>query len=165
MTRCARCVGAWLSFVAASATTPRSTGTRSCCGFRRTLLIDVRVLSQEWVGAVEVVGLGAELLDGLVVRGAPAFESWLLAERRRVAAAAEAILHEAALGLMARGALDRARGFAVRAAAMSPLDENHQVLLIRLYRLMGDDVAAERQYRRVDGVACDRVGGDARRRD
>lgn len=108
--------------------------------------VDVEVLSQEWVGAVEVIGLGAELLDGLVVRGAPAFESWLLAERRRVAAASEAILHEAALGLMARGALDRASGFAVRAAAMSPLDENHQALLIRLYRLMGDDVAAGRQY-------------------
>lgn len=110
------------------------------------VVVDVDVLSQEWVGAVEVVGLGAELLEGLVVRGAPAFESWLLAERRRVAAASEAILHEAALGLMARGALDRAHGFAVRAAAMSPLDENHQALLIRLYRLMGDDVAAARQY-------------------
>jgi tetratricopeptide (TPR) repeat protein len=47
---------------------------------------------------------------------------------------------------MARGALDRARGFAVRDAAMSPLDENHQSLLIRLYRLAGDDTAAEQQY-------------------
>ena len=82
----------------------------------------------------------------LEISGAPAFESWLLSERRRLAAAAETILHEAALGLMARGALDRARGFAVRAAAMSPLDENHQALLIRLYRLAGDDAAAEQQY-------------------
>jgi DNA-binding SARP family transcriptional activator len=110
------------------------------------VVIDVDVLTREWAEAVEAVGLGAELLDGLVVRGAPAFESWLLSEQRRVAAASEAILHEAALGLMARGALDRACGFAVRAARMSPLDENHQALLIRLYRLMGDDAAAERQY-------------------
>ena len=29
---------------------------------------------------------------------------------------------------------------------MSPLDENHQALLIRLYRLAGDDTAAEQQY-------------------
>ena len=29
---------------------------------------------------------------------------------------------------------------------MSPLDENHQALLIRLYRLAGDDDAARRQY-------------------
>ena len=109
-------------------------------------VVDLDALHQEWVSAVEVVGLGAELLDGLVIRGASAFESWLLAERRRVAAASEAVLHEAALGLVAHGALDRARGLAVRAAAMSPLDENHQALLIRIYRLMGDDVAAERQH-------------------
>lgn len=109
-------------------------------------VVDVDVLTHEWVDAVEVVGLDTGLLDGLAVRSAPAFESWLLSERRRIAGAAEAILHEAALGLMARGALDRARGFAVRAAAMSPLDENHQALLIRLYRLTGDNAAANQQY-------------------
>ena len=32
---------------------------------------------------------------------------------------------------------------------MSPLDENHQALLIRLYRLAGDDTAAAKQYRAV----------------
>ena len=41
--------------------------------------VDVDVLSHEsWADAVEVVGLDAELLDGLAIRGAPAFESWLL---------------------------------------------------------------------------------------
>ena len=110
-------------------------------------VLDVDVLvHRSWADAVEVVGLDADLLDGLAIRGASAFESWLLSERRRVAAAAEAILHEAAVGLLARGALDRALGFAVRAAAMSPLDENHQALLIRIYRLCGDDTAAEQQY-------------------
>ena len=117
-----------------------------CYRLPENAAIDVDLLSHEWVDAVEVVGLGSKLLDGLIVRRAPAFESWLLSERRRVAAASEAILHEAALGLMARGALDQARGFAVRAAAMSPLDENDQALVIRIYRLMGDDVAAGRQY-------------------
>ena len=110
-------------------------------------VVDVDVLSHRtWTDAVEVVGLDRELLDGIAIQAAPAFESWLLSERRRLAAAAEAILHEAALGLLAQGAHDRARGFAVRAAAMSPLDENHQALLIRLYRLAGDDAAAEQQY-------------------
>jgi hypothetical protein len=47
---------------------------------------------------------------------------------------------------MARGALGTAIGYAVRAVAMSPLDENHQALLIRLYRMAGDDDAAARQY-------------------
>ena len=47
---------------------------------------------------------------------------------------------------MSRGALQDAIGYAARAAAISPLDENHQALLIRLYRTAGDDEAAEKQY-------------------
>ena len=39
------------------------------------------------------------------MHGAAGFESWLLSEQRHVAAATEAILHEAALGLMAQGEL------------------------------------------------------------
>ena len=86
------------------------------------------------------------------------FESWLLSQRRRLAAATESILHEAALGLLARGDLDRARDLAVRAAVMSPLDENHQALLIRLYRLAGDDEAAERQYDAWSAIAERELG-------
>lgn len=128
-----------------------------------TLADDVRVDVVElshgsWVEAMEVAGSGGELLEGPVVRGAPAFESWLLSERRRLASATESVLHEAALGLLARGELDRARGFAVRAAAMSPLDENHQALVIRLYRLTGDDDAAERQYRAFAALLADELG-------
>jgi tetratricopeptide (TPR) repeat protein len=55
---------------------------------------------------------------------------------------------------MSLGALGTARDYAVRAAAMSPLDENHQALLIRLYRLAGDDDAAKRQY-----AACSEMFG------
>ena len=110
-------------------------------------VVDVDVLCHgSWAAAVDLPGLGAELLDGIAVRGATAFESWLLSERRRIAAGAEAILHEAALGRLAAGDLVAARGFAVRAATMNPLDENHQALVIRLYRLAGEDRAAEKQY-------------------
>ena len=70
--------------------------------------------------AVELPGLGHDLLDGLAIQHAEAFESWLLSERRRLAAATESILHEAALGLLARGDLDRARDLAVRAAVHEP---------------------------------------------
>ena len=109
--------------------------------------VDVDVLVRgHWSTAVELPGLGHDLLDGLVILHADAFESWLLSERRRLAAATESILHEAALGHLARGDLDRARDLAVRAAVLSPLDENHQALLIRLYRLAGEDEAARRQY-------------------
>ena len=115
-------------------------------------VVDVQVVMQgTWAAAVGLPGLGADLLDGMMVKDAAAFETWLLAQQRHAAAASEAVLHEAALGSMARGALEVAIGYAVRAAAMSPLDENHQALLIRLYRMAGDDAAA-RQF-----AACTEV--------
>jgi DNA-binding SARP family transcriptional activator len=69
----------------------------------------------------------------------------LLAEQRRVRAASEEVLHEAAVALMAQGRLDEALRYAVRLIAMTPLDENHHALLIRLYRMAGDEAAARRQ--------------------
>ncbi len=113
----------------------------------RGAVVDVQVVMKgTWMDAVGLPGLGAELLEGMAIKGAAAFETWLLAQQRHAAAASEAVLHEAALGSMARGALEAAIGYAVRAAAMSPLDENHQALLIRLYRMAGDDDAAAKQF-------------------
>jgi DNA-binding SARP family transcriptional activator len=110
-------------------------------------VVDVDVVARgEWSDAVLLPGLGSDLLDSLNVKGAAGFESWLLSEQRRLAGASEAILHEAALGSMARGRLTDAIGFAVRASAMNPLQENHQALLIWLYRAGGDEAAAQRQY-------------------
>ena len=110
-------------------------------------VVDVRAVTKgAWTDAVGLPGLGADLLEGMTIKGAAAFETWLLSQQRHLAAASEAILHEAALGSMARGALEGAIGYAVRAAAMSPLDENHQALLVRLYRMAGDDDAAARQF-------------------
>lgn len=109
--------------------------------------VDARVVVDgSWADAVQEVGLGCELLDGLEIHGAPVFGSWLLSERLRMAAASEAVLHEASLALMSQGSLAQALAFALRAAALSPLDENHQALLVRLYRLGGNDGAAKRQY-------------------
>lgn len=109
-------------------------------------VVDVEVVARHpWVEATTIPTLGAELLEGFTVRGAAAFESWLLSEQHRVRAATEGILHEAALGSLSRGALDEAIGYAVRLLALTPLDDNHHALLIRLYRMVGDDAAAERQ--------------------
>jgi DNA-binding SARP family transcriptional activator len=109
--------------------------------------VDTTVLTHNgWREAVELPGLGAELLAGLAVPGSPGFESWLLFQRRRLLATAESVLHEAALASMARGDLSRAIHLAVRASTMSPLDENHYALLIRLYRLAGDNAGARAQY-------------------
>jgi DNA-binding SARP family transcriptional activator len=104
------------------------------------------VVRGHWTDAVRLPGLGSELLEGVTLQGAAPFDSWLLSQRRRLASATEAILHEAALGLLARGDVEAARAHAVRAAMLSPLDENHQALLIRIYRRAGDDAAAERQF-------------------
>jgi DNA-binding SARP family transcriptional activator len=121
--------------------------------------VDVSVLAHgHWSEAVGLPGLGADLLDGLSIANAAPFESWLLSQRRRLSAAAEAILHEAALGQLSRGAFDQARALAVRAAVMSPLDENHQALLIRLYRLAGEDDAAERQFASWSAIAERELG-------
>jgi DNA-binding SARP family transcriptional activator/tetratricopeptide (TPR) repeat protein len=110
-------------------------------------VVDVKMVTKgAWFDAVGLPGLGADLLEGMAVKGAAAFETWLVSQQRHLAAASEAILHEAALGSMAHGALEGAIGYAVRAAAMSPLDENHQALLIRLYRMAGDDDAAAKQF-------------------
>ncbi len=109
--------------------------------------VDVRsVISGTWADAVGLPGLGRDLLEGVVIRSAPAFDSWLLSQQRHLAAESEAVLHEAALASMSQGDFDTALRHAVRAASMAPLDENHQALLIRLYRLEGDEEAAARQY-------------------
>ena len=108
--------------------------------------VDVNVVSTgSAADAVRLPALGCELLTGVAVKGAAAFDTWLLAKQRKLAAASEAILHEAALTAMSRGDLDNALSYAVRAAALSPLDENHHALLIRIYRRAGDDRAAARQ--------------------
>jgi DNA-binding SARP family transcriptional activator len=110
-------------------------------------VVDVEVLTRgSWSDAAALPGLGDDLLEGISLRDAAVFESWLLGQQRHIAAASEAILHEAALASMARGQVRTALDFALRAAAMNPLDENHHALLVRLYRLGGDDIAAEQQY-------------------
>ena len=46
--------------------------------------VDVDVLVRgHWCAAVRLPGLGDDLLDGLAIQHAEAFESWLLSERRR----------------------------------------------------------------------------------
>ena len=119
--RCGRCAGAWPRSVAASRTRPRVEGDPVVLRLGEGVRVDVDVVTHgSWVEAVAMPGLGAELLEGSTLRATPAFDSWLLSERRRIAAASEAILHEAAVGSMSRGDFEAARGYAVRAAAMNP---------------------------------------------
>jgi DNA-binding SARP family transcriptional activator len=102
----------------------------------------IRGTSQE---AVAIPGLGSELLEGMEFGGAPAFETWLLGERRRLLGAAEAALHEAALDRLAAGEPAAAVGLAARLVELNPYDENFQELLVRSYSEAGDGEAAKRQ--------------------
>ncbi len=78
-------------------------------------VVDARVvLGGSWEEAIALPGLGSELLADHPTRGAAAFESWLLSAQRRVLAASEEILHEAALASLSRDALDDAIAYAVR---------------------------------------------------
>jgi tetratricopeptide (TPR) repeat protein len=89
--------------------------------------------------------LGRDLLEGMAFPSGPAFEAWLLAERRRLAAATENALREGARAKLAAGDADRAVALAVRVVAASPFDEDAQALLIRAYATAGDQAAAQRQ--------------------
>jgi DNA-binding SARP family transcriptional activator len=95
--------------------------------------------------AVAIPGLGRELLEGLEFGNSPAFEAWLLNERRRLLGAAEAALHDASLDRLAAGEPAAAVALATRLVAVNPYDENFQEVLVRSYAEAGDPQAATRQ--------------------
>ncbi len=111
------------------------------------LVFDVDVVaSGPWTSAVRLPAIGAELLEGLSLSRAAVFDSWLLAEQRRLAAATADHLRAAARASGARGDLWAAIDYSVRRVAMTPLDEESHADLIGLYRMVGDHHAAQRQY-------------------
>lgn len=107
---------------------------------------DARTLSSgTWAEALAIPGLGRDLLEGLDFPSSPAFEGWLLTERRRLAGATLDVLREAARARLGAGETQRAIGLASHLVALDPLDEDSQELLIRAYAAAGDRSAAERQ--------------------
>jgi DNA-binding SARP family transcriptional activator len=108
--------------------------------------VDIRALTAgTWVQALGVPGLGRDLLEGMAFPSSPAFEVWLLAERRHFAGASENVLREAARAKLAAGDPARAVELASRLVTANSLDEDAQELLIRAYATTGDRAAAERQ--------------------
>jgi tetratricopeptide (TPR) repeat protein len=95
--------------------------------------------------AVALPGLGRELLDGLVFRSSPGFEMWLESERRHVAGTTSAVLHQAALALLARGEVEDATRHASELVRLNQYDENAHVLLVRCLNAAGHREAALRQ--------------------
>lgn len=108
--------------------------------------VDVRtVLSGRWSDAVSFAGVGGEFLEGVEISSSPAFDAWLLNERRRFNAASTAVMREAVLVHLAGGRAEDAIAWAVKLVSMDPLDESYQALLVRAYLLAGDKTAALRQ--------------------
>jgi DNA-binding SARP family transcriptional activator len=98
--------------------------------------------------ALRLPGIGQELLAGMHFDTSPAFETWLMMERRHLAAAAEAVLREAALTRLASADPEGAATLAARLVGLNPYDENFQVLLVRSLAASGDRIAAARQAAR-----------------
>jgi tetratricopeptide (TPR) repeat protein len=108
--------------------------------------VDIHALTAStWVQAINIPGLGRELLEGMTFPACPGFEAWLLASRRHLAGAAEGVLREAARARLSSGDGARAVELASRLVATNPLDEDAQELLIRAYVTSGDLAAAEIQ--------------------
>jgi DNA-binding SARP family transcriptional activator len=107
--------------------------------------VDIDVLTRgSWMEAVALPGLGQELLDGMAFRGSPGFEMWLENERRHVVGTTSAVLHQAALALLARGETAGAAHHASALVRLCPYEENAHVLLVRCLRAAGDSEAAAR---------------------
>ena len=112
-------------------------------------------VESHWLG-----GLSGELLEGLSFDSSPEFDSWLLVERRHLAGASEALLHDTALSELAAGRLDAAVQLASEVVVLNPLHEGHHELLVRGLALSGDRTSALAQadrcgeiFRRELGVA------------
>ncbi|WP_100501148.1 AfsR/SARP family transcriptional regulator [Geodermatophilus chilensis] len=111
--------------------------------------IDVRLLTEgSPAQALSLDGFGRELLEGVAVPDAPAFEAWLAAERCRVATCGQTVVVEQSLNLLTTGEARGAARLAARAVAMDPLNADHHALLVRSLATAGDHLGAQRQAER-----------------
>lgn len=107
--------------------------------------VDVRTLiSGTWVEALHLPGLGRELLEGIQPAADAALEAWLLAERRRYAGVASAMLREAAVARLAAGDARTSVDLATRLVALDEYDEEAHALLIRAHVAAGNESDARR---------------------
>jgi DNA-binding SARP family transcriptional activator len=86
-----------------------------------------------------------ELPEGMSFPGCPAFETWLTYQRRYLASALQALIHEAALERLGAGDTAGATELAARLVSLDPLELGSQELLIRCLARSGDRAGAERQ--------------------
>jgi DNA-binding SARP family transcriptional activator len=104
-----------------------------------------RVIHGTWRQAMSVPTIGDPFLEGLSFPTCPAFETWLLTERRHLANASASVMREAALGRIAAGTPTDAVKLARKLVEVDPLDESYQALLIRSLAASGDPGGAKAQ--------------------
>lgn len=115
--------------------------------FSQGTFVDVRaIMTGTWVEAVTVPGLGRDLLEGMNFSNSPAYEAWLLNERRHLHACSANVLRESVVSRVESGAARSALADAARLIEMNPLDESFQSLMIRAYMATGDRSAALKQF-------------------
>ena len=86
-----------------------------------------------------------QFLEGINVRGAPGFESWLLVERQRLDGEISSRLRQATLQALSGRSFGVAIDLAGAMVRRTPYEEGPHVLLIKAMALSGDADAAERQ--------------------
>jgi DNA-binding SARP family transcriptional activator len=99
-----------------------------------------------------------DLLAGLAVKEAPAFEEWLLGERERLRELALEGLAKLLAHQRASGAAEAAVQTALKLAALDPLQEPVHRTLMRLYAQLGRRGAALRQYQACVAVLQQELG-------
>jgi tetratricopeptide (TPR) repeat protein len=123
--------------------------------------VDLHALLGEPADPRSLLDLDGELLDGLGVAASPTFESWLVVERHRLAATAEARLRQAALALLTSGQAGAAVAYASRAVAYNPLEQGNHELLVRSLAASGDRAAALRQVAVCEDILRRELGVEA----
>jgi len=119
--------------------------------------VDV-VLRGDWLDALAQPGVGRPFLEDVQPDAGAPFELWLAGERRRMAAATEAVLHEATAALLARGETDRSVQVAERLVELNAYEENFHVLLVRCLVAAGDLAAAQAQVEAGTTLLRDELG-------
>ena len=123
--------------------------------------IDVLVLQAGTsAAAVELPGLGRELLEGVRIDATPGFDAWLLAQRRRIASLSGSVLREGALQALAAADPAAAIGFATRLVGADPLNADAHVLLVRSFAAAEDETAVQEQLTTSRQLFRDELGLD-----
>lgn len=108
----------------------------------------------------ELLRLGGQLLEGLIVQAGPAFDSWLLVTRLALQAGCRAVLHDAALHRLSTGRPHAAAALVARALELDPHSADDHALVVRALLSAGDTRAAARHVERCRRIFRDDLGAD-----